>query len=104
MGLILPRSHTIHGRGPKFACTLCEAVFTEDERGKYERHVTGHALEEVQARSLAHQAPGIFSDEGGDEEWGAWVAKHREIDPEGREWHRWGKTGDGKNSSGIGDG
>lgn len=89
---------------PVYFCTLCDSSFYVDEKHAYERHVLSHPLEEVQAHTLTHQAPGIFGDKGGDEEWGAWVDKHRAIDPEGRDAHKWMRTDAGKHSSGIGDG
>lgn len=98
MGLIIPRPDV----PIKFACALCDAVFTEDERHQYERHVLGHPIEDVQALSPRHQAPVLFGNAGGDEDWSRWVAEHRISDPHG--WARWGKTGDGKSSSGVGDG
>lgn len=102
MGLILPASHKIHGRGPQYACTLCEATFTVDEKPQYERHVVGHSQEELAKHSPALQAPGIFGTAGGDEEWGKWVDEHRVSDPHG--WERWAKTDDGKSGGGLGDG
>lgn len=104
MGLIIPHSHKIHQKPPQYACTLCEAVFTEDERHQYERHVLSHPLEEVQAQTLSHQAPGIFGDKGSDLEWAKWVEDHRRTDPQGLQAHKWLKTDAGKHSSGIGDG
>lgn len=104
MGLILPRSHTIHQRGPQFACTICEKVFYEDERHQYEHHVLSHGQEDLAPHSPAMQAPGIFGTAGGDEAWTAWIERHRAVDPEGREWHRWGKTDSGKSGGGLGDG
>jgi hypothetical protein len=104
MGLILPRSHTIHNRGPQFACTICEKVFTQDERSAYERHVISHAREDLAPHSPALQAPGIFGTEGGDEDWTRWVERHRAIDPEGRNWATWGRTEGGKAGGGLGDG
>jgi hypothetical protein len=102
MGLIIPRPDV----PIKFACTMpgCDAIFTADERHQYERHVLSHPLEDVQAISPAHQAPALFGRGGGDTDWTAWVQKHREQDPRGLRWDKWGKTGDGKHSSGDGDG
>lgn len=104
MGLIIPRSHAIHGTPPAFACTLCPAVFTVDERALYERHVLSHPLEEIQAECPEFQAPGLFGRTAGDQDWRAWVERHRAADPHGLDWDKWGLTGDGKNSSGLGDG
>lgn len=89
---------------PVYFCTLCQARFYVDEKHAYERHVLSHPLEEVQARTLSHQAPGIFGSAGGDQDWRKWVEDHRRTDPLGLHWDKWGRTGDGKNSSGIGDG
>lgn len=102
MGLIIPASHTIHEKAPKFACTLCEAVFTEDERRQYQRHVMSHPMEDVVAHSPRHQAPGLFGPEAGDAEWAKWIRDHNASDPDG--WERWMKTDAGKHSSGLGDG
>lgn len=104
MGLIIPHSHKIHDKPPKYACTLCEAVFTGDERGQYERHVLSHSLEEIQAQCPEFQAPGIFGRTAGDQEWRAWVDRHRASDPKGLDWARWGRTDAGKSTSGLGDG
>lgn len=103
MSLWLPPSHVIHGKPPKFACCLCEAVFTEDERFQFERHVLGHPIEDVQAHSPAHRAPGLFDPywEGGDVEWQRWIDKNAAA---GNDPARYMRTDDGKNSSGLGDG
>jgi len=102
--LWLPPSHKIHNTAPKYACTLCDAVFFEDERLQYERHVvSGHSHEELREHSLQAQAPGIFDPkwEGGDVEWGEWIARNAAA---GNDPMRYMRTGDGKNSSGTGDG
>jgi hypothetical protein len=93
-GLILPPSHVIHGKPPKFACTLCEAVFTEDERHQFEHHVLrGHDHAELREHSLQAQAPGIFDPhhESGDVAWQEWIDKNSAERPE--DWRRWMKTG-----------
>lgn len=104
MTIWLPPSHVIHQKPPKFACTLCPAVFTEDERHQFERHCLSHTQEELAAHSPRHQAPGLFDPEyeGSDVDWGRWVREHAESDPHG--WDRWGKTDEGKSTSGLGDG
>lgn len=104
MGLWVPPSHAIHGTGPQYACTICEKVFTADERSQYERHVISHSQEELTPHSPALQAPGVFGTAGGDEDWTAWVEKHREQDPRGERWHIWGRTEGGKSGGGLGDG
>jgi hypothetical protein len=91
-GLILPPSHVIHNKPPKYACTLCDAVFTEDERFQFEHHVLrGHDHAELREHSYAVQAPGLFSPDAGDAEWGRWIAKNNAERPE--DWRRWMKTG-----------
>lgn len=91
-GLYLPPSHVIHGRDPKYSCALCGAVFYEGERNAYERHVLkDHSHEEVRSHSYAVQAPGLFSPDAGDAEWGRWIAKNNAERPE--DWKRWMKTG-----------
>jgi hypothetical protein len=103
MGLIVPKHLN---ETPRFACTLCPATFYADERHAFEHHCLSHTAEELAAHSPRHQAPGLFDPEyeGGDVDWSRWVARHRLADPQGREWHKWGRTGDGKHSSGLGDG
>jgi hypothetical protein len=89
----LPPSHAIHQKGPKYACTLCDAVFFEDERHQYERHcVSGHSVEELREHSLQAQAPGLFDPhhESGDVEWQKWIDKNQAERPE--DWRRWMKT------------
>jgi hypothetical protein len=85
-----------------FQCTLCPAEFYEDERHQYERHVLNHPTEDLVPHSPRLQAPALFGDAGGDRDWNEWVNRHRESDPHG--WERWGRTDDGKSSSGLGDG
>lgn len=99
MGLIVPRRLN---ETPTLFCTICPKEFYRDEYAAYERHVISHPLEDLVPHSPAMQAPALFSDAGGDEEWAKWVRDHRESDPHG--WARWGRTDDGKHSSGIGDG
>lgn len=102
----LPPSHAIHNTEPAAWCTLCGKPFYPNDmgpRGAYERHVvSGHSEEEILVHSPQHQAPGLFGTAGGDEDWTKWVEDHRKSDPHG--WARWGRTDDGKHSSGIGDG
>lgn len=100
--LILPPSHVIHGTSPSFACTLCEKVFWSHERAAFERHVLSHPVEDMVPHSPQMQAPALFGEEGGDQDWAKWVREHAESDPDG--WERWGRTDDGKHSSGLGDG
>lgn len=102
MGLIIPHSHVIHEKPPKYACTLCEAVFSEDERFQYERHCLAHPMEDVLEHSPRHWAPGIFHPDAGDAEWSAWIRDHQASNPEG--WRDWMKTSDGKSGGGVGDG
>lgn len=93
MALIIPFAHTIHRKPPKYACTLCEAVFTEDERFQYERHcLRGHDHAELREHSLAVQAPGLFDEnwEGADIEWKRWIDRNNETRPD--EWMKWMKT------------
>lgn len=91
-GLYLPPSHAIHNKPPKYACTICEAVFTEDERRQFERHVLGHPPEEIKPHSPFMQAPGLFDNyhESGDVAWQRWIDKNNAERPD--EWQRWMKT------------
>lgn len=92
--LILPPSHVIHGKPPKFACTLCEAVFTEDERHQFERHVLAHPAEDVLAHSPAHTMPAFFDNyhpDFNDVDWQRWIDDNHAKRPE--QWRRWMKTG-----------
>ena len=101
----LPPSHAIHNKPPKFACTLCEAVFTEDERFQFERHVMrAHDESDLRPHSPRMQAPALFDPkhDSGDVEWGEWIRRNNESRPE--QWRRWMKTSAGKHSSGLGDG
>jgi hypothetical protein len=102
MALILPPSHQIHNRKPTRFCTLCGAAFFETEMRAYLKHCAGHSLEDVRAQSPTYQAPGIFSKDAGDREWGEYIDRKMAEDPHG--WAKWLKTSDGKHSSGIGDG
>lgn len=103
MGLIIPHSHVIHQKPPKYACTLCPKVFTEDERFQFEHHVIReHPVEDLHKHSPRMQAPGIFDPDAGDAEWAKWIREHQASDPDG--WRRWMLTGDGKSGGGIGDG
>lgn len=99
MGIIVPRHLT---ETPVYFCTICDSRFYEDERHQYERHVLSHPVEDLVPHSLAMQNPVLFGDAGGDQDWAAWVKRHAETDPNG--WAKWGLTGDGKHSSGLGDG
>jgi hypothetical protein len=104
MALIVPYSTLTHEESPEFACTLCEAVFTRDERHQFERHVLNHPIEDVQARSPKHMAPGIFDDDDpryNDVEWTQWIRKNAAA---GNDPMVYMRTDDGKHSSGIGDG
>jgi hypothetical protein len=96
MGLIIPHSHVIHQKPPKYACTLCPAVFTEDERFQFERHVIrGHSVEDLREVSLQAKAPGLFdpNHESGDVEWGRYIDRKHKEDPHG--WAKWMRTDDG---------
>lgn len=103
MTIWLPPSHAIHNTPPKFGCTICPAVFYEDERHVFERHCLSHSQEEILAKSPRHQAPGLFDPEyeGSDVEWGRWIEKNAAA---GNDPMRYMKTGAGKHSSGMGDG
>lgn len=102
MGLILPHSHVIHEKTAKYACTLCDAVFFEDESRQYQAHVLRHPMEDVLEHSPRHHAPGIFHPDAGDAEWSKWIRDHQASNPEG--WRDWMKTSDGKRGGGTGDG
>jgi hypothetical protein len=104
MGLIIPHSHAIHQKPPKYACTLCPMVFTEDERRQFEHHVIrGHSIEDLREHSPQAQAPAIFDPhwEGGDTEWGAWIERNARA---GNDPMRYMRTDDGKSGGGVGDG
>lgn len=101
MGIIIPRRMN---EVTAYMCTICPAEFYEDERHQYERHVLGHPTADLVEHSPALKNPVLFGNAGGDEEWKAWVDKHRAIDPKGKDWARWGKTGAGKSGGGLGDG
>ena len=93
----LPPSHKIHGKKPKYLCTLCPMVFYEGEESLYERHVIrGHSHEELREHSLQAQAPGIFdpNHESGDVEWGRWIERNNRERPE--QWRKWMRTDEGK--------
>jgi hypothetical protein len=47
MGLIILGTD----KPPRFACTLCEKTFTEDERHQFERHVLSHPPEDIRPHS-----------------------------------------------------
>lgn len=98
-------SGILHGEKPRWQCDLCGAAFFADQRSAYERHCTDpavHSHEEVRALSPRVQNPTFFDPDAGDAEWAKWIRDHAASDPGG--WDRWGKTDDGKHSSGIGDG
>jgi uncharacterized C2H2 Zn-finger protein len=83
---------TTDEKGPKYACTLCDKVFYEDEKHAYERHVVaGHSHEELREHSLTAQAPGLLDPywEGGDVEWQRWIDRMRVERPgEEEKWMR----------------
>jgi hypothetical protein len=89
MGLIIVNASQ---EQPRFACTLCDAVFTQDERHQFERHVLQHPVEDMLPHSPKHQAPGIFDPyhESGDVAWQKWIDKNNETRPD--EWAKWMKT------------
>lgn len=91
MGLIIPRPYA----PPKFACTLCDATFTADERHQFERHVLGHPPEDLEPHSPRMQAPGIFDPyhESGDVEWQRWIDRNH---AEKRDPMKYMRTDDGK--------
>jgi hypothetical protein len=94
-GLILPPSHTIHGREPKWACTLCGHPFYEGERVAYERHVVrGHSHEEIRSHSDRVRFPAFYDNyhpDFNDVGWQRWIDKNNAERPE--QWRRWMKTG-----------
>lgn len=95
MGLIIPASHRIHDEAPKFACTICEKVFTRDERHQFERHVLSHTPDELKPHSPRLQAPGIFDPyhESGDVEWQRWIDENAAA---GNDPMKYMRTSDGK--------
>jgi hypothetical protein len=96
MTIWIPPSHVIHNKPPTYLCTLCDAVFTEDERLLFEQHVIrGHSVEDLREHSLHAKAPGIFDPhwEGGDVEWQRWIDQHAAA---GADPMRYMRTDDGK--------
>jgi uncharacterized C2H2 Zn-finger protein len=57
---------TTDEKGPKYACTLCDKVFYEDEKHAYERHVVaGHSHEELREHSFHGAGSGAVRSELG---------------------------------------
>ncbi len=77
MSLWLPPGHAIHQTPPKFLCTLCEWVGWEER--EYVRHVMGHPVEDLHPYSPQTQAPGVFSPDAGDKEWGEWIDRNHKA-------------------------
>jgi cytosine/adenosine deaminase-related metal-dependent hydrolase len=92
VSIFIPPSHKIHDEGPRFACTLCPAVFGQDERHQFERHVLAHPVEDMHPHSPKTQAPGLWDPyhESGDVEWQRFIDRKNAEDPDG--WRRWMKT------------
>jgi hypothetical protein len=88
MGLIILGTD----KPPRFACTLCEKTFTEDERHQFERHVLSHPPEDIRPHSPRMRAPGLYDPhhESGDVEWQRWIDENNEVRP--AEWRKWMKT------------
>jgi hypothetical protein len=104
MGLIIPHSHVIHNTPPAYLCTLCDAVFSADERLLFEQHVIrGHSVEDLREHSLQAKAPAIFDPhwEGGDTDWQEWIDRHAAA---GADPMRYMRTDAGKSGGGTGDG
>jgi hypothetical protein len=88
--IYVPRPLT--SESPRFACTICEAIFTADERHAFERHVLSHPPEEIKPHSPHMSAPGLFDPNAdvGDTDWRDWIDKNNRERPEA--WRKWMKT------------